>query len=99
MNGTIHIDIGTSVYVPNRTIVMIDCNIVNGTPPISISWFQNEIADLERGNASTISITAGHDAYDDDVFSCKAINIVGFDIENSTIKIFGKQIHNYFQYL
>ena len=90
MNGTIHIDIGTPVYVVNGTTVMIDCNIVNGTPPVTISWFHNELPDSNRGNASTISITTGLDASDDDLFSCKAINIVGFDIENTTVNIIGK---------
>ena len=90
MNGTIHTDIGTPVYVVNGTTVMIDCNIVNGTPPVTISWLYNEQPDLTRGNASTISITAGRDAYDGDLFSCKAINIVGFDIENTTINIISK---------
>ena len=64
--------------------VIIDCDIVNGTPPINITWFHNGSPYPTRGNNSTITIS---DAQSGDVFECRADNIEGFDTENSTIYV------------
>ena len=83
-------NIGTPVHVYTGFDVIIDCNIVNGTPPITIQWFRNGSPDSTRGNVSTITIT---DASNGDVFKCRADNIAGYDIESTVIQIeYGKRI-------
>ena len=81
------VKIGTPVYVVDGYNVTIDCNITLGTPPVTISWFHNGQPDLSRANFSTIIVT---DAKDDDVFACRADNNIGFDVKNTTIKVFDK---------
>ena len=86
--------IGTPVYVYNGFDVTIDCDIVNGTPPITIQWFRNGSPDTTRGNVSTITIT---DASNGDVFKCRADNNIGFDSENTVIYVTaGKWSMQYF---
>ena len=86
--ATRQFNIGTPVYVYTGYDVTIDCNIVNGTPPITIQWFRNGSPDSTRGNVSTITIT---DANNGDVFQCRADNIAGFDTENTVIHVeYGK---------
>ena len=82
--GNKTVTIGTPVYVYNGFDVTIDCNIVNGTPPITIQWFRNGSPDPTRGNVSTITIT---DASNGDVFKCRADNIIGFDAESTVIYV------------
>ena len=84
MKGNKTVKIGTPVYVYSGFDVTIYCNIVNGTPPITIKWFRNGSPDLTRGNVSTITIT---DASNGDVFKCRADNIIGFDTEYTTIHV------------
>ena len=84
--GNKRVKVGTPVYVYDGYDIIIDCNIVNGTPPITITWFYNGISNATIG--STITII---DASDGDVFECRADNIAGFDTENTTIYIeYGK---------
>ena len=78
------VKIGTPVYVHSGFDVIIDCNIVNGTPPINITWFRNGSPYPTRGNVSTITIT---DVRNNEVFQCRADNEIGFDIENTTIYV------------
>ena len=88
--GNKRVNIGTPVYVHNGFDVIIDCNIVNGTPPITIQWFRNGSPDTTRGNVSTITIT---DANNGDVFKCRADNIEGADTKNSTVHVeYGKYV-------
>ena len=82
--GNKTVKIGTPVYVYSGFDVTIDCNIVNGTPPITIQWFRNGSPDPTRGNVSTITIT---DASNGDVFKCRADNTEGFDTENTVIHV------------
>ena len=90
--GNKRVNIGTPVYVYSGFDVIIDCNIVNGTPPITIQWFRNGSPDTTRGNVSTITIT---DASDGDVFRCTANNTDGFDTKNNTIHVeHGKYLCN-----
>ena len=78
------VKIGTPVYVYSGFDVIIDCNIMSGTPPITIKWLRNGSLDPTRGNVSTITIT---DARNGDIFKCRAENNIGFDTENTTIYI------------
>ena len=82
--GIKRVKIGATVYVYKGFDVIIDCNIVDGTPPINITWFRNGSPYPTRGNASTITIT---DAQNSDVFKCRADNIEGFDTKNTTIYV------------
>ena len=92
----IRVKIGTPVYVYSGFDVIINCNIINGTPPVNITWFRNGSLDPTRGNVSTITIT---DASNGDVFECRADNIIGFDTENTTIYVeYGKCV-NIYEYL
>ena len=86
------VKIGTPVYVHSGFDVIIDCNIIDGKPPINITWFRNGSPYPTRGNVSTITIT---DARNNEVFQCRASNIEGFDTENTTIYVeYGKYIFN-----
>ena len=79
--------IGNQAYVFKGYNVTFDCNVVNGTSPITILWLHNdvEISSME-GNSSTITIT---DAEDGDNVSCRAVNSIGFDEATSTIRVEG----------
>ena len=82
MNDTVQVKIGTPAYVIDGNDVIIDCNIDSGTSPINITWLRNDVIDLSRGNVSSITVT---DANDGDTFKCRALNIMGFDIKETTI--------------
>ena len=89
----VRVKIGTPVYVYSGFDVIINCNIINGTPPVNITWFRNGSLDPTRGNVSTITIT---DASNGDVFECRVDNIIGFDTENTTIYVeYGKCVNIY----
>ena len=83
--GNKRVDIGTPVYVRDRFYVTIDCNIIHGTPPITIQWFRNGSPDLSRGNVSTITVI--NTTSNGDVFTCRAQNIEGFDTESTVINV------------
>ena len=85
--GTKRVNVGSPVYVFSASDVIIDCNIINGTPPITILWLRNnEVVNSSVGNSSTITIT---DAEDGDVFTCRADNNIGFDEASSIINVQG----------
>ena len=87
-SGNKRVKIGTPVYVRSGYDVMLDCNAVNGTPPINITWFRNGAPDPTRGNVSTITIT---DARDGDVFQCRVENNIVIITANTTIYVqYGK---------
>ena len=81
------VKIGTTVYVVDGFNVTIDCNVLTGTPPVNISWFRNGQPDLSGGNVTSINVT---DANDNDTFTCRADNSIGFDMENTTVRVFGE---------
>ena len=88
IRGNKRVIIGTPVYVYDGFDVIIDCNIFNGTRPITIQWFRNGSLDTTRGNVSPITIT---NANNGDVFTCRANNRQGFDTEETTIYVeYGK---------
>ena len=90
--GNKRVNIGTPSYVYTGYDVIIDCNIVNGTPPITIQWFRNGSPDSTRGNVSTITIT---DASNGDVFKCRADNMIGYDSDNTSIHVEYGKYNNY----
>ena len=91
--GNKRVKIGTPAYIYNGFDITIDCNFVNGTPPINITWFRNESPYPTRGSVSTITIT---DASNGDVFKCRAGNMIGFDTESTTVYVeYGKCVHTY----
>ena len=87
----VEVKIGSPVYVVDGYDVTIICDILTGTNPISIMWFHNGAPDPTRGNVSTITVT---DAADGDVFTCRAENNIGFDMENTIINVTGELIKN-----
>ena len=90
--GNKRVIIGTPVYVYDGFNVTIDCNIFNGSRPITIQWFRNGSLDTTRGNVSNITIT---DANNGDVFTCRANNIKDFDTEETTTYVeYGKYTCN-----
>ena len=50
--GNKRVKIGTPVYVHSGFDVIIDCNIVNGTPQINITWFRNGSLYPTRGSVN-----------------------------------------------
>ena len=82
--GDKRVKIGTPAYIRDPSAAIIKCDIVTGTPPITIQWFRNGSPDPTRGNVSTITVT---DARNGDVFGCRADNNIGFDIENTTVHV------------
>ena len=85
MSGDVTVRIGTPVYIVDGCTVTITCNILTGTPPITIRWLRNGMPeDPPRGNVSTINYNDG------DVFTCRADNNIGFDMEMTTINVFSK---------
>ena len=90
--GNKRVKIGTPVYVYTGYDVIIDCNIINGSLPITIQWFRNGSPDSTRGNVSTITIT---DVSSGDTFKCRADNMIGYDSDNTSIHVeYGKYIFN-----
>ena len=87
MPGDMTVSIRTPVYVVDGFNVTMVCNILNGTCPITIMRLHNGAPYPTGGNISNITVT---DYNDGDVFTCRADNIVGFDMENTTINVIGK---------
>ena len=83
-NGNQRVKIGTPAYVRDRFAVIIDCNIVGGSLPITIQWLHNGSPDHARGDLSNTTIT---DARNGDVYECRADNAVGFDVESTTVYV------------
>ena len=89
-SGDKRVKIGTPVYVHDGYNVIIDCEVVDGSPPINITWFRNGSPYPTSGSVSTITIT---DANYEDVFKCRADNSIGFDIESTVIYVeYGKGV-------
>ena len=81
------VKIGSPVYVLDGFDVNLVCDILSGMRPITIVWFHNGVLDTTRRNVSTITVT---DYNDQDVYTCRAENDVGFDEESTTINVLGK---------
>ena len=85
--GDVTVKIGSLVYVVDGSDVIINCDILTGTPPVTIIWLRNGVLDSSLGNANSITID---DYMEGDMFICRADNVIGFDNETSTIRVFGK---------
>ena len=81
------VQIGSPAYVVDGSDVTLVCDILSGTRPITISWFRNGVLDTTRGNTSTITVSNYNNG---DVYTCRADNDIGFDMETTTINVFGK---------
>ena len=93
--GTRRVNVGNPVIICPATDVIIDCNIVNGTLPITILWLcNNEVIDSSEvyTYSSNITITG---AKDGDVIKCRANNSIGFDEANTTIQVQGNSFTIY----
>ncbi len=89
MPGDMTVTIGTPTYIVDGFDVTLVCNIASGTRPITIMWIRNGAFYPAGGNQSII-IVPDTDYNDGDVFTCRADNTIGFDMENTTINVFGK---------
>ena len=87
--GDMTVTIGTPAYIVDGFSLTFVCDIASGTRPITIMWLRNGVPYPAGGNRSVITIS-DTDYNNDDVFTCRADNIVGFDMENTTINVFGK---------
>ena len=81
------VQIGSPAYLIDGLTVSPFCDILSGTRPITISWFRNGVLDPTKRNASFITVSNYNDG---DVFTCRADNHIGFDMESTTINVFGK---------
>ena len=81
------VKIGSPVYVLNGFDVIINCSILNGTPPVTIIWLRNRVLDSSLGSANSVTI---NDYMNGDEFTCRADNNIGYDKEISIINVFGK---------
>ena len=81
------VQIGSPAYIIDGANITLFCDILSGTPPITIMWFHNGVIDPTRGNVSTITVTNYNDG---DVYTCRAETDVGFDEESTTIYSFSK---------
>ena len=77
------------MYITDNFNVTIDCNINIGTQPITFNWFHNNAPvnhNQTSGNVSSITIPVTNAAdIDGDFYTCIAENLIGFDLEQSTI--------------
>ena len=86
-SGDMEVQIGSPAYVIEGADITLVCDILSGTSPVTIMWFNNGVLDPTRGNVSTITVTNYNDG---DVYTCRAENDVGFDEESTTINVFSK---------
>ena len=89
MPGDMTVTIGTPTYIVDGFDLTVVCDIASGTHPITIMWIRNDVPYPAGGNRSVITIP-DTDYEDGDVFFCRADNVVGFDVENTTISVFGR---------
>ncbi len=57
-NNDVTVMIGSPAYIADGYDLTITCNIINGIPPINISWYRNGVVDSSRGSTSTITISS-----------------------------------------
>ena len=80
--GVIRVKIGAPAYLIHGFNVTIVCNVTRGFPPITIRWLHNGQPDQSRLNSS---IAIVNDADDGDVFTCMAVNSVGYDKKDTRV--------------
>ena len=81
------VHMGSPAYVIDGADITLVCDIVSGTRPISIMWLHNGVVDPTRGNVSAITV---FNYNDQDEYTCRAENDIGFDEASTTINVFGK---------
>ena len=88
--GDKRVNVGSPVNVPRGFNLIIDCIVVNGTPPFTILWLRNynDLIGSSEGNSSSITINVT-DAHDGDNITCRADNNIGFDMATTTISVQG----------
>ena len=79
--------INTPAYIVDGFNVTIVCNLASGAHPITIMWLRDGQPYPAGGNNSVITVS---DYTDGEVFTCRAENDIGSDIENTTVNVFGK---------
>ena len=82
------VDINTPAYIVDGFDLTLMCRIASGTRPITIKWFRNG---QPGGNNSVITVS---DYTDGENIACRADNDIGFDIENTTVNVFGKHFYS-----
>ena len=87
--GDMTVTIGTPAYIIDRFDLTLVCDIVSGTHPITIMWLRNGLPYPAGGNQTVITIP-DTDYNDGDVFTCRVDNIVGFDMENTTVNVYSE---------
>ena len=88
--------IGSPAYIADGYDLTITCNIINGIPPINISWYRNGVVDSSRGSTSTITISNVDINKDNGVvYICRAENDKGFDEQLTSVNVFSKLTNVY----
>ena len=54
--GHMEVQMGSPAYVIDGADSTLVCDIVSGTPPITIMWLHNGVVDPTRGNVSAITV-------------------------------------------
>ena len=85
------VTINTPAYIVDGFNLTLVCNIASGTRPITIMWLRDGQPYPAGGNNSVITVS---DYTDGEVFTCRAENVVGFDMENTTVNVFGKYFYS-----
>ena len=79
--------INTPAYVEYGYNLTLVCNIASGTHPITIMWLRDGQPYPAGGNNSVITVS---DYTNGENITCRAENVVGFDMESTTVNVFGK---------
>ena len=83
--------VGAAAYIDNGFDLTITCDVINGTTPISVSWYRNGVVDSSKENMSAITITNVNISTDDGVvYTCRAHNAVGYDQESTRVNVVSK---------
>ena len=82
------VNVGSPVNVSRGFNLTIDCIVISGTPPITISWIRsnNDLINSSEGNSSNITINVT-DAHDGDNITCRADNNIGYDMATTTMNV------------
>ena len=83
-NGTITVNVGSTVYTVKGLTIIIICNVITGEPPFNITWYRN--GKQEKQSVENISTFEVYNATDNDVFTCEAYNGMRFEQQKTTIR-------------
>ena len=85
--GDMIVIVNSPAYIVDGFDLILVCRLVSGTRPITIMWLRDGEPYPTGGNNSRIAVS---DYTNGEVFTCRADNIIGFDMENTTVIVFGK---------